>query len=45
MYSLLEYDNVYSMTTYDNIRKIAIGQGDEHTTGCLIDYPISKIIK
>ena len=33
------------LRTYDNIRKIAIGQGDEHTTGCLIDYPISKIIK
>ena len=25
--------------TYDNIRKIAIGQGDDYTTGCLLDYP------
>ena len=25
--------------TYDNIRKIAIGQGDDNTTGCLLDYP------
>ena len=25
--------------TYDNIRKIATGQGDEYTTGCLLDYP------
>ena len=25
--------------TYDNIRKIAIGQGDDFTTGCLLDYP------
>ena len=25
--------------TYDNIRKITIGQGDENTTGCLLDYP------
>ena len=25
--------------TYDNIRKIATGQGDDHTTGCLLDYP------
>ena len=25
--------------TYDNIRKIAIGQGDDSTTGCLLDYP------
>ena len=26
------------MTTYDNIRKIATGQGDNYTTGCLLDY-------
>ena len=25
--------------TYDNIRKIAIGQRDDYTTGCLLDYP------
>ena len=25
--------------TYNNIRKIAIGQGDDNTTGCLLDYP------
>ena len=25
--------------TYDNIRKIAIGYGDDNTTGCLLDYP------
>ena len=25
--------------TYDNIRKIAIGYGDDYTTGCLLDYP------
>ena len=25
--------------TYDNIRKITIGQGDGYTTGCLLDYP------
>ena len=24
--------------TYENIRKIAIGQGDDYTTGCLSDY-------
>ena len=23
---------------YENIRKIAIGQGDDFTTGCLLDY-------
>ena len=25
--------------TYDNIRKIARGYGDDYTTGCLLDYP------
>ena len=25
--------------TYENIRKIATGQGDEYTTGCLLYYP------
>ena len=25
--------------TYDNIRKITIGKGDDYTTGCLLDYP------
>ena len=25
--------------TYDNIRKISVGQGDDYTTGCLLDYP------
>ena len=25
-------------TTYENIRKIATGQGDNYTTGCLLDY-------
>ena len=24
--------------TYDNIRKIATGQGDDYTTSCLLDY-------
>ena len=24
--------------TYENIRKIAICQGDDYTTGCLLDY-------
>ena len=24
--------------TYENIRKIATGQGDDNTTGCLLDY-------
>ena len=31
------------LKTYDNIRKIATGQGDDYTTGCLLDYPYFKI--
>ena len=27
---------------YENIRKIAPGQGDNYTTGCLFDYKYSK---
>ena len=27
-----------SVKTYDNIRKPATGQGDDYTTGCLLDY-------
>ena len=26
------------LKTYDNIRKIATDQGDDYTTGCLLDY-------
>ena len=28
--------------TYENIRKIATGQGDDYTSGCLLDYPYFK---
>ena len=28
--------------TYENIRKIATGQGDDYATGCLLDYPYFK---
>ena len=24
--------------TYENIRKVATGKGDDYTTGCLLDY-------
>ena len=27
---------------YDNIRKIAAGQGDDYTTSCLLHYPYLK---
>ena len=30
------------LSTYDNIRRIAIGQGDDYTTGCLLDYSYFK---
>ena len=34
---------ISSMTkTYENIRKIAIGQGDDYATGCLLDYHYFK---
>ena len=28
--------------TYENIRRIATGQGDDYTTGCLLDYSYFK---
>ena len=28
--------------TYENITKIATGQGDDYTTGSLLDYPYFK---
>ena len=32
--------------TYENVRKIATGQGDDYTTVCLLDYTyFKKIIK
>ena len=32
----------YKKITYNNIRKITTGQGDDYTTGCLLDYPYFK---
>ena len=29
--------------TYVNIRKIATGEGDDYTTGCILDYHTLKI--
>ena len=37
-------ENIFDQTikinkeTYENIRKLARGQGDDYTTGCLLDY-------
>ena len=30
------------MRTYENIQNIKTGQGDDHTTVCLLDYPYFK---
>ena len=30
------------MKTYENIRKISTSQGDDYTTGCLLDYTYFK---
>ena len=32
-----------NIKTYENIRKIVTGQGDDYTTGCLLDYPYKTI--
>ena len=29
-----------NLRAYDNIWKIATGQGDDYATGCLLDYPL-----
>ena len=31
-----------NLKIYDNIRKIATGQGDDYTIGCLLDYNYIK---
>ena len=32
----------YDKVTQENIRKTAIGQGDDYITGCLLDYTYFK---
>ena len=32
----------HKLMTYDSIRKIATGQGDDYITGCLLDYNYFK---
>ena len=36
------YQLVKNKVTYENVRKIATGQGDDHTTGCLLGCPYFK---
>ena len=31
--------------THDSVQKIAAGQGDDYTTGCLLDYNYLKTFK
>ena len=31
-----------NLRTYNNIQKIATGQGDDYTTGCLLDHACFK---
>ena len=28
--------------TYENLRKVATGKGDDYTTDCVLDYPYFK---
>ena len=30
--------NINNKVTYENIGKLATGQGDDYTTGCLLEY-------
>ena len=45
---MINGENIFDQTaksnkvTHENIIKIATGQGDDYTTGCLLDYPYSK---
>ena len=45
---MINGENVFDQTiknnkvTYENIRQITTGQGDDYTTGCLLDYPYFK---
>ena len=40
--NLLDQPMNSNLKTYENIRKIATGQGDDYTTGCLLDYSYFK---
>ena len=38
---MIDGKNVFDRT-YESIRKVTTGQGDDYTTGCLLDYPYFK---
>ena len=42
---LINFSDADDFETYENVRKIATGKGyHDYTTGCLLDYLISKKI-
>ena len=47
-YIMINWENSFDQpvknnkVTYENIRKIVTDQGDDYTTGCLLDYPYFK---
>ena len=44
--NFFDHPTNYDIETYENIRKIVTGQGDDYTTACLLDFLIlKKIIK
>ena len=40
--NLFEQPVKNDLRTFDNIRKIAVGRGDDYTTSCLLDYNYFK---
>ena len=42
MEKTFEQQEKNNKVTYENIRKIATGEGDDYTTGCLLDYNYFK---
>ena len=42
MKNLFDQPVKHKLMTCDNIRKIATVQGDDYTTGCLLDYNYFK---
>ena len=39
---LFDQPETNNVLTYDNIVEIATGNGDDYTTGCLLEYPYFK---
>ena len=36
---MIDGKSLFDLGTNDKIRKVITGQGDDYTTGCLLDYP------